>query len=234
MIVCPVVSFLLVIVLSVLQITASYSPFGIFKLFLSFFCWLLCCLAFKLRLLIAPLASSNFSCPFSFGYCVVWPSNYGFWLPLWHLQTFLILFLLVIVLSGLQITASDYLFGVFKLFLSFFVRLLCCLAFTLRLLITHLASSNLSCPFSFGYCVVWPSNDGFWEPLLASSKCSCRFFFWLLFYLSFFELRLLIITFSISKLFLLSNCFIWSQMVTLVTCIYSGAFYERGIHIFHF
>jgi hypothetical protein len=42
---------------------------GIFKLFLSFLFWLLCCLAFKLRLLIAPLASSSFFCPFSFGYC---------------------------------------------------------------------------------------------------------------------------------------------------------------------
>jgi hypothetical protein len=38
-------------VLSGLQITASDSPFGIFKLLLSFFCWLLCCLTFKLRLL---------------------------------------------------------------------------------------------------------------------------------------------------------------------------------------
>ena len=158
------VLFLLVIVLSGLQMTASDYPFGVFKLFLSFFIWLLCCLAFTLRFWLLLLASSNFSCPFSFGYCVVWPSNYGFWLPLWHLQTFLILFLLVIVLSDLQITASDYLFGVFKLFLSFFVRLLCCLAFTLRLLITHLASSNFSYPFSFGDCVVWPSNDGFWLP----------------------------------------------------------------------
>jgi hypothetical protein len=43
-------------------------PFGVFKLFLSFFFWLLCCLTFKLRLLIARLASSSFSCPFYFGY----------------------------------------------------------------------------------------------------------------------------------------------------------------------
>ena len=239
------VLFLVVIVLSGLPISASDYPFGIFKLFLSFFFWLLCCLAFKLRLMITPLASSSFSCPFSFGYCVVWPSHYGFWLPIWRLQTFLVLFLLVIVLSGLQITASDYLFGVFKLFLSFFLWLLCCLAFQLRfwlplwhlqtflilfllvivlsglqkygfwlplwclqaflvlfrsvivlsglqitasdypfgvfklflsfffwllcclafklrLLIIPLVSSSFSCPFSFGYCVVWPSNYGFW------------------------------------------------------------------------
>jgi hypothetical protein len=52
---------LLVIVLSGLQITASDYPFGVFKLFLSFFFWLLCCLTFKLRLLITPLVSSSFS-----------------------------------------------------------------------------------------------------------------------------------------------------------------------------
>jgi len=28
-------------------------------------------------------------CPFSFGHCVVCPSNYGFWLPLCYLQTLL-------------------------------------------------------------------------------------------------------------------------------------------------
>jgi hypothetical protein len=28
-------------------------------------------------------------CPFSFGHCVVCPSIYGFWLPLWYLQTLL-------------------------------------------------------------------------------------------------------------------------------------------------
>ena len=26
-------------------------------------------------------------CPFSFGHCIVYPSIYGFWLPLWYLQT---------------------------------------------------------------------------------------------------------------------------------------------------
>jgi hypothetical protein len=102
---------------------------------LSHFVWLLCCLAFTWRLLIAPLASSN-----------------------------LVLFLLIIVLSGLQITASDYPFGVFTLFLSFFFWLLCCLTFKLRLLITPFDILKLSCPFSFCYCVVWPSNYGFWLP----------------------------------------------------------------------
>ena len=30
-----------------------------------------------------------FFCPFSFGHCVVCPSIYGFWLPLWYLQIIL-------------------------------------------------------------------------------------------------------------------------------------------------
>ena len=117
-------------------------------------------------------------------------------------------FLLVIVLSVLQITASYSPFGIFKLFLSFFCWLLCCLAFKLRLLIAPLASSNFSCPFSFGYCVICPSSNYASDSPLASSNFSCVFFFWLLCYLSFFDLRLLIVAFSISTLFLLNNCFI--------------------------
>jgi hypothetical protein len=63
-----------------LRYTDSDCPFGIFKLFLFF-------------------------CPFSFGHCVVCSSSiYGFWLPLWYLQTLLVL-------------------------LSFFFRSLCCLFF---------------------------------------------------------------------------------------------------------
>ena len=198
------VLFLLVIVLSGLQITASDYPFGVFKLFLSFFIWLLCCLAFKWRLLITLLASSSFSCPFSFGYCVVWPSNDGFWLPLWRLQAFLVLFLLVIVLSGLQITASDYPFGIFKLFLSL-CWLLCCLAFKLRLLITPLASSNLSYHFSFGYCVVWPSNYGFWLPLWYLQ--TFRILFLLVIVLSGLQITASDYPFGVFKLFL--SFFFW-------------------------
>ena len=46
-------------------------------------------------------------CTFSFGHCVVCSSSIcGFWLPIWHLQTFL----LVIVLSVLlRFRTSDYL-----------------------------------------------------------------------------------------------------------------------------
>jgi uncharacterized membrane protein len=58
----------LVIVLSVRRVTASDYLFGIV--------WWLCCLSFVLRLLITSLVS--------FGHCVVCPSCYGFWLPLWY------------------------------------------------------------------------------------------------------------------------------------------------------
>jgi hypothetical protein len=110
--------YLFAIVLSVLLwLTASDYPFGIF--------WPLCCRSFfDLRLLITPLVS--------FGHCVVCPSLiYGFSLPLWYL--------LAIVLSVLLwFTASDYPFGIFWP--------LCCLSFfDLRLLITPLVSSKMSC-----------------------------------------------------------------------------------------
>jgi hypothetical protein len=54
------------------------------------------CLFFNIRILITSLVS--------FGNCVVCSSIYGFWLPLWYL--------LAIVLSVLQYTDSDYLFGI--------------------------------------------------------------------------------------------------------------------------
>ena len=114
--------YLLAIVLSVLRVTASDYPFGIF--------WPLCCQSFELRLLIIPLVS--------FGHCVVSPSSsYCFWLSLWYL--------LAIALSVLRVTASNYPFGIFWS--------LCCQSFELRLLIIPLVS--------FGHCVVSPSSYGF-------------------------------------------------------------------------
>jgi hypothetical protein len=80
-------------------------------------------------------------CTFSFGRCMVCPSIYGFWLPLWYL--------LAIAWSVLRFTASDYLFGIFWPLHG--------LSFDLRLLITSLVS--------FGHCVVCPSIYGFWLPL---------------------------------------------------------------------
>jgi hypothetical protein len=117
--------YLLVIVLSLLPFTASDYSFGIF--------WSLYCLSFHLQLLITHLVS--------FGHCIVSPSIYSFWLQLWYL--------LVIVLSLLAFTASDYISGIFWLLyclLPFTVSdytfgifwSLYCLSFHLRLLITPL------------------------------------------------------------------------------------------------
>ena len=116
----------MVIVLSILWFTASGYSCGVL--------WSLCCLSFDLRLLVTPLVS--------FSHCVVCPSIYGFWL--------LLLCLLVIVLSVLWFTASDYSFGVFWP--------LCCLSFDLRLLITLLVSC-VQCvvsPVIYGFCwLLW-------------------------------------------------------------------------------
>jgi hypothetical protein len=124
---------------------------------LSFFFWPLCCLSFfDLWILITPLVSC--------GHCVVSPSIYGFWLPLWYL--------VAIVLSVLRFMDSDYPFGILwpLCCLSFFdlwilislfgiLWSLCCLSFLdLWILITPLVSSD--------HCVVCPSSIyGFWLPL---------------------------------------------------------------------
>jgi hypothetical protein len=156
---------LVAIVLSVLlRFTAADYPFGVL--------WPLCCLSFSdLRLLITPLVS--------YGHCVVCPSLYGCWLPLWCLVVIVLsvsvlfrftaadypigvlwplcclsfaLRLLITPLSVLlRFTAADYLFGI--------LWPLCCLSFSaLRLLITSLVSC--------GHCVVCPSSlYGCWLPL---------------------------------------------------------------------
>ena len=185
--------YLVDIVLSViLRITASGYPFGIL--------WTLYCLLFfELRLLVTPLISC--------GHCIVcYSSNYGFWLPLWYLQTFdhyivfpssnygfwLPLWYLVdIVLSViLRITASGYPFGILW-------TLYCLLFFELRLLVTPL----ISC----GHCIVcYSSNYGFRLPLwylvdivlsviLRITASGYPFdILWTLYCLLFFELRLLV------------------------------------------
>jgi hypothetical protein len=117
--------YMLAIALSVLWITASDYPFDIF--------WPLYCLSFELWLLITPLIY--------FGYCIVCPLHYGFWLLFWYI--------LVIALSVLWITAYDYPFDIFWS--------LYCLSFALRLLITLL--------IYFGHCIVCPLNYGFCLPL---------------------------------------------------------------------
>ena len=116
--------YLVVIVLSVVLFTASDYHFGIL--------WSLYCLLFYLRLLITTLVSC--------GHCIVCCSIYGFWLPLWYL--------VVIVLSVVLFTASDYHFVIFWT--------LYCLLFYLRLLITTLVSC--------GHCIVCCSIYSFWLP----------------------------------------------------------------------
>ena len=193
--------YLLVIVLSVPAVTASDCPFDI--------CWSLCYPFLQLQLLIAPLVS--------FGHCVICPSSYSFWLPLWYL--------LVIVLSVPPDTASDCPFDIFWS--------LCYLSLHLQLLIAHLVSfghcvivppvTASDCPFgifwslcymslhlqlliapliSFGHCVIRPSIYSFWLPLwylfvivlsvppFTASDCPLAIF-WSLFYLS-LHLQLLI------------------------------------------
>jgi phosphatidylglycerophosphate synthase len=118
--------YLVAIVLYILRFTASDYPFGIL--------WPLCCISFGLRLLNNPLVSC--------GHCVVYPSVYRFWLPLWYL--------VAIVLYILRFTASEYPFGI--------LWPLRCISFGLRLLNTPLVSC--------GHCVVYPSVYGFWLPLL--------------------------------------------------------------------
>jgi hypothetical protein len=152
----------LVIVLSVPPVTASDCPFDIF--------WSLCYLSLHLQLLIAPLVS--------FGHCVIRPSIYSFWLPLWYL--------LVILLSVPPFTSFDCPFGIFWSF--------CYLSLHLQLLIAPL--------ISFGHCVFCPSIYSFWLPLWyllvivlsvpPFTVCDCPFgIFWSLCYLS-LHLQLLI------------------------------------------
>jgi hypothetical protein len=91
-------------------------------------------------------------------------------------------FLFFIVLSVLLFTASDYLFGIFK---PLFVLL----------------------PFFFCHCIVCPSIYGFWLPLwyLQASLCPFALFLLSLYGLFFFYLRLLI-TFLLPLRFSLSFC----------------------------
>jgi hypothetical protein len=172
--------------LSLLPYTPSDYSFVIF--------WSMYCLSFHLRLLITPL--------FSFGHCIVSPSIYSFWLKLWYL--------LVIVLSLLPFTASDYTFGIFWS--------LYCLSFHLQLLITPLVS--------FGHCIVSPSIYSFWLQLcyllvivlslLPFTVSDYTFgIFWSLYCLS-FHLQLLI-----------------TALVSFGHCIVSHSIYSFWLHLWH-
>jgi hypothetical protein len=141
----------------ILLFTTSDYHFGIL--------WPLYYLTFYLRLLITTLVSCD--------HCIICPSIYGFWLPLWYLVT--------IVLSDLLFTACDYHFGILwpLYYLSY-----------LHLLITTLVSC--------GHCIICPSIYGFWLPLwfLVAILLSVLLFtasdyhfgiFWPLYYLSSFR-----------------------------------------------
>jgi hypothetical protein len=202
-----------------LLLPASDDHFGIL--------WPLYYMSFYLRLLITTLVSC--------GHCIICPSIYIFWLPLWYL--------VAIVLSDLLFTASDYHFGILwpLYYLSFYLRLLittlvscghCIIcpsiyasdyhfgilwplyyrSFYLRLLITTLVSC--------GHCIIWPSIYGFWLPLryLVAIVLSVLLFtasdyhfgiLWPLYYLSFY-LRLLITT-----LVSCDHCIIWPSIYGL-------------------
>jgi hypothetical protein len=113
-IVCPLIySFWLplwyfffnTIVWSVPRFTASDYLFGTFSL-IPFYC-----LSLDLRLLITSLVL------FLWYHCIVCPSMYGFWLPLWYL------FFNTIVWYVPRFTASDYLFGTLSLIPLYYLSL---------------------------------------------------------------------------------------------------------------
>ena len=173
--------YLLVIVLSVLLLlTPSYCLFGIF--------WSLCCLSFFYLLLL--IASFGLV---SFGHCVVCPSTYSFLLP----------YLLVIVLSVLLLTPSLVSFGHCVVCPSSTYSFLLSLWYLLVIVLSVLLLLTPSYWVSFGHCVVCPSTYSFllslWyllvivlSVLLLLTPSYCLFgIFWSLCRLSFYLLLLI-------------------------------------------
>jgi hypothetical protein len=114
--------YLLAIVLFVLRVTASDYPlvsFGhCFVCPSSYGFWLPLWYLLAIVLSVLPVTASDYPLV-SFGHCFVCPSSYGFWLPFgifwplfclsFELRVLITLwYLLVIVLSVLPVTASDY------------------------------------------------------------------------------------------------------------------------------
>jgi hypothetical protein len=131
------------------------------------------CLSLDLQLLITSLVF------FLLYHCIVCPSIYSFWLPLWYF------FFNTIVLSVPRYTASDYLFDPFSLISLY------CLSLDLRLLITTLVL------LLYYHCIVYPS-------IYASDYLFGTFSFIPLYDLS-LDLRLLITSLI---LFLLYHCIV--------------------------
>jgi hypothetical protein len=72
-----------------------------------------------------------------------------------------VLSIMVIVLYILQFTAKDYTFGIFKLFSALSVSSLYCLSVNFWLLITLWCLQTLLRSFCFGHCIPCPSTCGF-------------------------------------------------------------------------
>ena len=195
--------YLMAIVLSVLLFTASDYHFGVL--------WPLYYLTFYLRLLITTLVSC--------GHCIICPSIYGFWWPLWCL--------VAIVLSVLLFTASDYQFGI--------LRPLYYMSFYLRLLITTLVSC--------GHCIICPSIYGFWLPLwylvtivlyvLLFTASDYHFgILWPLYYLSFYLRLLIIILVSCGHCIICPSIYgFWLPLWYLVAIVLSDLFTASDYHI---
>ena len=105
-------------------------------------------------------------CPFSFGHCIICPSIYGLWLPLWYLQNFINT---IIPWSTTKACImSTYDLHWISAFESLFVKyvggkllpVFSGVPFT-RSLTCNVCRSF--CPFSFGHCVVCVSIYGFWS-----------------------------------------------------------------------
>ena len=195
--------YLMAIVLSVLLFTASDYHFGVL--------WPLYYLTFYLRLLITTLVSC--------GHCIICPTIYGFWWPLWCL--------VAIVLSVLLFTASDYQFGI--------LRPLYYMSFYLRLLITTLVSC--------GHCIICPSIYGFWLPLwylvtivlyvLLFTASDYHFgILWPLYYLSFYLRLLIIILVSCGHCIICPSIYgFWLPLWYLVAIVLSDLFTASDYHI---
>jgi hypothetical protein len=60
-------------------------------------------------------ALSIIVCPFSVDHCIVCPSSiYGFWLPLWYLQSLLVWHFKICSLTSIPISSDTYIWGFLK------------------------------------------------------------------------------------------------------------------------
>jgi hypothetical protein len=156
--------YLLTIAFSVLPFTACDYYFGIF--------WPLHSLSFHLRLVITTLVS--------FDHCILCPSIYGLWLPLWYLLTIVLSVLPFTLVITTLVTFNHWIVCpfIYSLWIPLWYFLtialsvlpftacdyhfgifwsLYCLSFSLRLVITTLVSVD--------HGIVCPSINSLWLPL---------------------------------------------------------------------